>query len=816
MTCAGSPSDATMRRPPLFAIGVISATALGYEILLMRLFSIIQWHHFAYMIISVALLGYGASGTFLAFTQTRLLANYRPALVINAALFGLTAIVNFLLAQRVPFNPEEILWDWREPLRLMAVCLLLSLPFFFAANAIALTLAGFRSAITRIYAVDLLGAGAGSLGILYLLFAFAPMDALILVSALALACAAIAAIELRAAGRYPVAGAILVAACALVWLTHGAVPVASPYKDLSQTLRVNGARIVAERHSPLGLINVVENPEIPLRYAPGMSLNSTLGPPAQLGVFSDGNSAGAITRDNGDPSTLRYLDQLGSALPYHLKKLRRVLVLGAGGGADVLQARARHVEAIHAVELNPQIIELVRDDFSDFSGGLYRQPGVYVHAADARGFLAGRDVRYDLIQHGLQNSFGPAPGGLYALTESYLYTIEAMQTYLDHLEPGGYLALNQWIALPPRNTLKLFATAVAALRRAGIAQPGRRLVLVRNWQTSTLLIKNGEFTPREIDAMRRFCRTRAFDVAWYPGISATEPNRHHILREPYFYLAARALLGRDDRSFIDRYKFDLRPATDNRPYFHDFFKWSTLPEILSLRGQGGMPLLEAAYPVLFATLCQGILASALLIALPLIFVKRADGVGQARVSARSVVAYFTAIGVAFFFVEIAFIQKFMLFLHHPLLTVAVVLASFLVFAGVGSTLARRHTLRQRYRGGVTVAGAGIVVFGAAYLLGLDALFESLGAWSAAAKISMSIALIAPLAFFMGMPFPLALASLGNTSASMIPLAWGVNGCASVVSAILATILAMHFGFTIVIGLALLLYVAALIVFPTEK
>ena len=803
-------------RPPLLTIALLSATALGYEILLMRLFSIIQWHHFAYMIISLALLGYGASGTFLAFVQARLLNHYPLALLINLALFGLTAMPSFLLAQQIPFNPEEILWNWREAVRLMFVYLLLSLPFFFAANAIALTFSKFNKLITRVYAFDLFGAGVGSLGVILILYVIPPLGALSLVSALGMACIAVAAWELQLSKRLWIGAAVLLSMAIAVWPESPSGLVLSPYKDLSQTLRVSGARVIAERFSPMATLQVVENDRVPLRYAPGMSLNAGSSPPAQLGLFSDGGSMGSITRDSGDPQAVDFLDQLTSALPYHLQHAQRVLVLGAGGGMDVLQALYQDSEEIHAVELNPQVIELVSKDYAEFSGGLYSKPGVQLHTAEGRGFVSARDTHYDLIQIALQHSSGASSAGLYSLSESYLYTTEALRTYLGHLSPGGYLAISRWIKLPPRDTLKLFVTAIEALRSAGVEEPGKRLILIRGWQTSTLLVKNGEFTADEIRAMRDFSQQRAFDVAWYHGMSADEPNRFNIFREPYLYQAAQALLGPHRQSFMEQYKFNLQPATDDQPYFHNFFKWSTLKEILELRGQGGMPLLEAGYPVLLATLAQALLASSLLILLPLVFLKRrkqssdSSGISQLRV-----VSYFFAIGLAFLFIEIAFIQKFMLFLHHPLFTASVVLASFLVFAGLGSNWSKRYSMQKGYGQGVKWAVAGILLTGTAYLLLLDTLFAWMVVWPTIARAAVSIVLIGPLAFFMGMPFPLALTSLGAGAGKLIPLAWAVNGCASVLSAVLATLLAIHLGFTLVVLLALLLYILAALEFPVH-
>jgi spermidine synthase len=589
----------------------------------------------------------------------------------------------------------------------------------------------------------------------------------------------------------------------------------SEYKELSQTLAIKGTRVVAERSSPMGLITVVESPMIPFRHAPGMSLNAVMEPPTQLGVFVDGDGPGALTHYDGQREPLAYLDELTSALPYHLLDRPRVLVLGSGAGADVLQALYHRARAIDAVELNPQVVELVQRRFADYSGRPYSAPGVRVHIGEARGFVAGHSDRFDLIQVALVDAFGASSAGLYALSESYLYTVEALQEYLDHLEPGGMLAITRWVNLPPRDALKLFATAVEALEHRGAKEPAQQLALVRGWKTATLLVKDGAFARAEITALRAFCRTRSFDVAYYPGIEAGETNRYNVLERPDFYDGALALLGPEREAFLARYKFNIAPANDDRPYFFQFFKWSTLPELIALKERGGLPLLEWGYPVLIAALAQAVLASLVLILLPMrIFGRRAgDGDRSAWTRSRSTV-YFVAIGVAFMFIEIAFIQKFILFLAHPLYAVAVVLCAFLVFAGLGSRYSRR--LSGAIRGSrIGPAGWVVVAIGliaSSYLVVLPGTFRPLMSLSDAARILVSIALIAPLAFAMGMPFPLGLASVAASSRQLVPWAWGINACASVVAAILATILAIHLGFSIVVLLAVVLYALAATVY----
>ena len=789
-----------MNRPPFIAISLLAACVLAYEVLLTRLFSIVLWHHFAYMIISAAMLGYGASGTALTLLKERIAPCSGAVYVMAAAALAALMPAAFLLAQQVPFNPLELLWDETQPLKLLAIYLLMMLPFFCGGLGIGLVFSCFGGQAGRIYACDILGAGAGSLGVIAALFFMLPQKALAVLAALALLAAAIAVAEVKLRPKWLMELFVGLAVLTAVLLPD--IPVhSSPYKDLNQALNVAGARVAEERSSPLGQVAVVENNRVPLRHAPGMSLNATSEPPPQLAVFVDGDGPSALTRFDGDLAPLAYLDQLTSALPYHLLAAGgtgapRVLVLGAGAGSDVLQALYRGSAAVDAVELDRNIIGLVQQRFRDYAGNLYSRPDVRVHAAEARGFVNASRERYDLIQVALLDSFGTASAGLYGLSENYLYTVEALQAYLSRLAPGGMLAVTRWLTLPPRDSLKLFATAVAALERSGVANPAARLAMIRGWKTVTLLVKDGDFTPKEIAALGEFCRARSFDPAWYPGMRAMDANRYNILSRPYFFEGATALLGPQRQDFIDRYKFYIEPATDDRPHFFRFFKWSAAPELLALRERGGMPLLDWSYPLLVATLAQAFAASVLLILVPLALSRCRRSLPTAPAA-----LYFLAIGFAFMFMEIAFIQKFVLFLSHPLYAVAVVLCAFLMFAAAGSWLAGRWQAANR----VTLAVIAMGALALLYLIFLPGLFQALIHLPDAAKIAISVALIAPLATCMGVPFPTGMMQLAKTGEGAIPWAWAINGFASVVGAVLAALLAIHLGFATVILLAVLLY-----------
>jgi spermidine synthase len=795
----------------LAAIALISAAILAYEVLLARLFSIIQWYHFAYMVISIALLGYGASGTFVALVQGRLTSWARPAFALFAALFGVSAVGCFALAERLPFNALEIVWDPHQLILLTGLYALLTVPFFWGAACIGLAFACFDVPVGRIYRADLLGAGTGALGIVLALFVLAPSQALQAVGALAMLAAALASLS---EGRQGYARAIGFAIAAPVMAL--ALPAAwtelqlSPYKGLRQALEVPGAVIEAERSSPLGLLSAVRSPEIPFRHVPGLSLNNVIEPPPQIGVFTNGDGLSPITAFDGRTEPLAYLDLTTSALPYHLLKRPEVLILGAGGGAEVLSAIWHDSARVDAVELNAQLVDLVRDTYADFAGRLYERPEVEVHVAEARGFVAGTDRRYDLIELPLLESFA-ASAGTASLNESFVYTVEALDTFLDHLKPGGYLAITRWLKLPPRDSLKLFLSALVALKARAVSEPWRQLALIRGWDTTTLLVKNGALGQRDVERIRSFVQERSFDPVYYPGMPASEANQSNILERPYFYEGAQALLGPERDRFVARYKFDLTPATDDRPYFFDFFRWRALPEIAALAAQSGPALLDWGYLILFATLVQAAFLSLLLVLLPLWLWSpcRLRAAEQWRIG-----LYFSLIGLAFLFVEIASIQRFTLFLSHPLYAIAVVLAGFLVFAGLGSGAAAGLDRRLRDRsapGALELAVAAIAILSIAYVFGLPMLFRGLMALPDVAKIALSLVLVAPLAFFMGMPFPLVLARVRTHAPDFVPWAWAINGCASVMSAIAATLLTMGFGARAVVLTAAALYLLAALV-----
>ena len=779
------------------AVAVLSAAALGYEILLTRLFSIVQWHHFAFLVISVALLGFGASGTFLLVVGDRIRTGIEPFLSLCALGFGLAAPVSFVIAERVPFNVLDAPWSPGSLGWLLVIEVVLAIPFFFAATGIgrALVISGNR--LSRVYAADLAGAGIGaaaSVGVLYLVPAERALDFVCGLGAVA------GALAVWGSGqrtrRRP-----LLALCGVVVVLAGLGVTGelriSPFKPLPQALRVTGAELAEIRSGPLGLVSAVENREVPLRSAPGLSLLARAPVPEQVALFVDADGPLPIVHHDASSPPPAYLEDLTSALPYRLVERPRVLVLGAGGGTAVLQALGAGARSVDAVELQPGVVDMVRGRYREFSGGVYEHPSVSVHIGDPRAFVEASGDAYDLIQ---VIALGSGTAGLHALEARRLLTVESVRAVLSRLSAGGVAAFTVRARLPPRDGVRLLATVLDAMRAESIASPGDHVAWIRSWSTGTLVVGRSPLSDSQVEAVRSFARDRAFDRIHVPGIEPGDVNRFNVLDRPYFHEAAQQLLGPRRETFLRGYKFDVRPATDDRPYFSSFFRWSHAPEVLGLSRQGGIGLLDVGYLALPAALVQAVAASAALILLPLLAVR--GGRGGAR--RRPALAGFFCIGLAFLLIEIAFIGRFTVILSHPVHALVVVLAAFLLFAGAGSYLSGRSGPGASITGPVI----GIAAIASAYALASPQLTAVLAGASPAVKVAAAFALIAPLATLMGMPFPRALSRLNALDPSLLPWAWGINGCASVIGAVLATLVAIHHGHAAVILWGALLYVLA--------
>jgi len=788
-------------------IFLISAAALALELVLVRAFSIGHWHHFSYLIISTALLGFGTGGIIISIGSKLFTRNYTRGLWGFALALAAAVPIDFYLSQRVPLDELQLIWDVRQLLYLFAYYLLFFVPFLCAGLFVALAFTVFAEKAHRLYFFNMTGSGLGAAAIVALMYGNRPEALLLVISGIAFFAALILAF---AVSRRCVTVTLI---CAAVWLLvfSSVGPVAfeieiSESKSLVYYNALPSAETVARRYSPLGRLDCVRAPTI--RYFPGLSI-AYQGPlPRQILIITDADGISAVNHFE-NLTELACYDYTTSALGYHLQSQPNVCVIGAGGGSDVAQALALGARRVVAVEMNSQVIDLVRGTLDESASGLYKRDDVQVAITEGRSFLQTTRELFDIINISLLDSFSASTAGVYALNESHLYTIEAIEQALARLHPNGLLSITRTLKTPPRDALKMFATAAEALRSRGVANPANHIIMIRSWATATIVVSPQPFSDAQIENAPEFAEQRCFDLVHLPGIKAQQVNRFHILEEPIYYEGTRQLLSEHRESFYRDYAYNIRPATDDRPYFFDFFKWNSLPFMIRTMGRQWLPFSEWGYLVLAATLLQAVCASALFIIIPLRIARPIKTVQSGKLPA---LIYFLLLGLAYMFLEMGFIQKMTLLIGHPVFGVAVILLGFLVFSGCGSLAAERISPLTGYGTRlIWLAVSAIVIIGIAEIILMALSFDWLVGFSRPIRILLGLAITTPLAFFMGIPFPTALRQLHINSKPLVPWAWGVNGFASVTGAVLGTFLAISVGFTTLTLIALACYFLAAIV-----
>ncbi|OGW60536.1 MAG: hypothetical protein A2V83_10955 [Nitrospirae bacterium RBG_16_64_22] len=782
---------------PLLYLGVFltSSAALLLEVSLTRLFSVILWHHFAFMVVSMALLGYGASGSLLMGPLARLKGD--RTLPWTAFGFSLSIPAAFSLGSLLPVDPPRLAWDAAQPFFLFGLFLLMAVPFFFAGLTLSLVLSRHAGRAGRIYLADLSGAAVGAV-LPLLLFPVVGPAVLIVASGLAAAGGFIFAAR---AGSRP--GMVVLSLMALLAVGLAAAPPPgiplSPYKTLSTLVSFPGARVTETRWDASSRVDVVESPLV--RFAPGLSLNRLDPLPPQIGLTVDGDRLTAVTRVSGEKD-LAFARDLPASLPYVLAPGGRAFVVEAGGGLDVLTALGGGAARVTASFSNRLIARLLTDTLREASGGIFLDPRVKTVSGEPRNALRRTQERFDVIHLSHLEAQAASSSALYGLGEDYRLTVDAAREYIDHLEPDGWLAISHYLLPPPRLAPRVTSLLVTALEERGILRPENHLASIRSWGTVVHLLKASELTPGDIKTIRSFAEEKRFDLVYYPGMKDAEANRFNRFPKPIYEDLTRRIVDPAERiALYDRYPFDIRPVTDDRPFFFHFFRRDRLGEVYRVAGEKWQVFIEGGYivPVLLV-LAGG--ASVILILLPLAF-RRTDRPNG--LSGRTaVLGYFLAIGFGFILLEIALIQQAIRFLDHPTPAVAVVLASLLVSAGLGSRLSERI---EHPRSLLPVLALAAFLASATNWV-LPPVFEAFSGSADAVRYAVLAATLSPLGFVLGFPFPTAIRTLAGPR-NLVPWAWAVNGCASVVGGILAVVLALEVGFSGVRLLAAGFYVLAM-------
>ena len=779
------------------AVGLISFALIGSELTFMQSLSLRFWHHVAYMIISVALLGLGASGALLTMLHRRVERRPRLWLACSAIACAFSFPLARMLMRDVPLDIQFMAWQLTE--QLPGVLLLeglLFLPFLFAGAAVGIALMDAPERIGGHYAANLIGSGLGGFGTVLLMYPLRTPALLAVMSLAAFLAGAVLMTKRKSAVAAVVMSAILLGG--LLWFMP-ATPQVSAYKTLEIARHMPDTRILYTRHGPLGRLDVIEGPA--LHYAPGLSLQFQGELPPHVLLLSDGQTAGVVYDTKGH-ADWRFMDYTTGAVAHALTANVRTLVIGAGGGANVGLAQYYKSAQITGLEMNPQVVELMTGPLAERGGDIYQADGVEIVAREARGFLAARPDRFDVIMLPPLDAYGASGAGLYATQESYLYTIDSFRLMLGHLNEDGLLCLTRWARTPPRDGLRAFNLAAATLRQVGL-DPAQHLVMIRNWATVSVLLSPSPFTTDECARIRDFCEERAIDLCYLFGLEREEANRFHKLDEPAYYDAAQMLLSERREEYVADYLFRLDAPTDDKPYYFHFFRWSSLGSLQEQLGGHTPAFLELGTLFLGAAFGQTALLSVVLILCPLL-----PRLRSLSPNATSVVSltYFLMLGIGFMLLEMSLLQKLILYLAHPVYAASASISSFLIFAGVGSRVSRAWS--GRFRKLASVAAVATALLGLGLAAWVDEWLALTQAQPVLLRFVIAALTIAPLAFAMGHLFPLGLRHVRRSAPSLAPWAWGVNGCAGVAATIGTPILAMQIGFSRVVWIAAGCYLLA--------
>ena len=804
------------------AIGLISAATILLELALLRLFAVQQFYHFAFMAISLALLGAGASGSVLSIRSRSFSSP------ILSLIFGLSTLAAYLVINYLPFDSFSIAWDSRQLGYLALYFLSAAVPFFFTGLIVGGELmttgraadgqAGGGSHL--VYGSNLIGSAAGALITLPVLALIGGEGAVFLAAALGSAAGLLFVYEEwkrgRGAGGIPFKVAALgavITICLVIVLTRPSFldQRLSPYKALSVLSNALDSRQLFTGWDAAARIDAVESSAI--HVMPGLSLSSAVGPPSQIGLTIDGDNLMPINGLSPESSQAQTLaENLPVGLAHQLRPASNTLVLEAGAGSDVLFALAMGAASVTAVEENSLIIDLVQNQLNQYSGELYRKPQVEVVNQSNRVFAGqyglGRQLgegEYDLAILSLTDTHRPVTSGAYSLTEDYRYTVEAFEDYIKTLNNDGILMVTRWLQTPPTESARTFGSIAESLNNLGL-NPGDHLVAFRTLRTMTILASPEPFSAKETKQIRDYLDKRGFDIVYYSGVQPGELNRHNLISEPVYHSLFEQILSDSEWTYKD-YRFDIRPPRDDRPFYHHYFKWRQTPEILASLGLTWQPFGGSGYFVLVALLILVLLASIILIIGPLILSGKAKGLREAvpiRYWRPRVLVYFACLGLAFLFVELPLAQQFILLLDQPVTALAVVLFSILFFSGIGSLTVRLWPLRW----GLTALVLLIVLY--PYILGAFSGWAlGLEQW---ARVGTAILITAPLGYLMGLPFAGGLAVVEGQQPALVPWSWGINGTFSVISSVLAVMIALSLGFSAVFWLGAAAYALALLVF----
>ncbi|MBI3653462.1 MAG: hypothetical protein HY231_20720 [Acidobacteria bacterium] len=767
-----------MNRTKIFwGIALISLSVLMLELSLTRLFSATMYYHFAFMAISLALFGSGASGVFIYIVQNKLpAAKTGQWLSLAAMLYALSVILALYIIFTNPLTLNDVSENYQ---RLVKVYLATSLPFFFAGCAITLAITRLAKDISRLYLFDLAGAALGCLLLIPVLNSIGAINTVIAVSAIA----SVAAILFSLAPT----GNRLAMVCAIVLtlgLTGFAIYNTRTHKiDIHQSKGMEETKVLFSKWNSFSRITVEGDMK------------------EGIEIKIDADAATGIVPDGANPERHQGQRQSITGLAFHLKPDANVAIIGPGGGYDVATALVFNARHVTAVEINPIIARDVMSSppFNSYNGGIYQHPKVQLEVDEGRSFVRRSADRYDVLQASMVDTWAATAAGAFSLTENNLYTVEAFEDYARHLSADGILTMTRWYFEPPDQLLRLLTLSRVMMNDLHITNPARHVILVRDVSSNsdrtpaTYLFKKSEFTDDEVKKIEAVAAQNKFQLLYTP---LTQPDN----------VFTKMMTAQDAATVWQGFETNVNPTYDNNPFFFNSIRLSNLSRALT--GVGEWQKTNLGTFVLFALFAITSILVLLFIIGPLIFVRSRALTGNKQ-GRMAYLFYFACLGAGFIIVEVAMIQKFILFLGHPVYSLAVVLFSLLTFSALGSYWSGRFNEAHIKTTVVKLIGT-LIALVFVYILVLPPIFYGLVWLPLPARILIAVVLMAPLAMVMGMPMPIGIKMLSKSAPQIIPWAWGVNGATSVMGSVGALVIAILTGFNQALMIGAALYFLALL------
>ena len=776
---------------------LVTLSSLMFEVVLTRIFSVTMWYHFAFVAISVALFGTTA-GALLVYFRPHAFPDDRvkEQMWRYSLAFGVSVALCFLTQLIVPFMPGGTL---AEIWSVAFTCVLISIPFTLGGVVVCLALTRFPDKTNRLYAADLIGGGLGCIALVVAFNWFDGPSLVMFVGALGCLGAYVFAVD-AGSGTGKKAAAI----CGSVLILFSVLNAvrASQSHPMLRIVWAKGEKDPRHRYelwNAYSRVTIDGNEDV--EGPPAGNGLSPITPPQtmrQMNMLID-STAGTAAIGKGDHNFLRYDI---SNLAYWARPKGRAAVVGVGGGRDVASALEFGAEHVTGIEINSNILSALNGTLGEFTGHLDRNPRVTFVNDEARSWLTRTDERFDVLQISLIDTWAATQAGALALSENSLYTTQAWDTFLDRLQPDGILTVSRWFSIfetEPFETYRTVSLAAQTLTDRGVENPRDHILVFKGpdvggiVSVATVLVSPTPFS--------------AADQATLQGTAARLQFQPILTPESSIDARMAELVAPGGPGpALDSFAADVSAPNDDRPFF---FQMVNLKDVVRGRGMGSESHIYRAVYTLSILAITVTLMALLAIVLPLIIAaRRAKQRGEHLPSGmRPYYVFFAGIGLAFLLVEVSQLQRLGVFLGHPVYSLTVVLFTVLVFSGIGSFVSERLVNLERPKT-VVAPFAALLVLLAAFGLLAPELTHSLAGETTPMRIAVAVAMLAPIAFFMGMPFAIGMRLAGRTPGAPVAYFWGINGATSVVASVMGATIALFFGINASFFAGALAYVVA--------